>query len=70
MVLMNIEMPETCAECPCMRHDAILSWDSNENVHAYQCNLTLNRIENPDYALSRKEAGCPLVECDKRGEHR
>lgn len=53
-IIINMDMPETCAECPCMRHDSI------EGIHGYQCNITLKKIDYPDYVLSRKEAGCPL----------
>lgn len=56
ILIKGMQMPETCAECPCMRHDSI------DCLHAYRCNLTLERIENPDYILSRKEARCPLIE--------
>lgn len=60
ILIKGLDMPETCAECPCMRHDSM--GNGFRTLHAYQCNLTLNRIENPDFVLSRKEANCPLVE--------
>lgn len=52
MILIDTEMPENCAECPCLRHDSL------EDVHAYQCNVTLEtRID-----LDIRPKWCPLVE--------
>lgn len=48
----NMEMPENCAECPCLRHDSL------DGQHAYQCNITLGLRMNID----RKPKWCPLVE--------
>ena len=52
MVKIDIDMPETCAECPCLRHDSI------DGINAYQCNVTLGIRKNID----RKPKWCPLKE--------
>lgn len=58
--LIKEDLPDVCSECPCMRHDCILA--AAQSIHAYQCNITGTIIRDPDYALSRKEADCPLIE--------
>ena len=52
MVLIDMEMPETCAECPCLRHDSL------NGAHAYQCNVTGDIRKNLDI----KPKWCPLKE--------
>ena len=51
VVIKGMQMPETCAECPCLRHDSL------DGEHAYQCNVTLEIRKNID----KKPEWCPLV---------
>lgn len=50
IIIPTIEMPESCAECPCLRHDSL------DGARAYQCNVTLSIWENID----KKPKWCPL----------
>ena len=54
IVIKNTEMPECCAECPCMRHD------SYEGIHGYQCNITLETLS--DDLWDRRADSCPMKE--------
>ena len=48
-------MPDSCGECPCLRHDSL------EGIHGYQCNLTLRVfLENSNCLYDSRPSDCPL----------
>ena len=56
MIAINIDMPVTCAECPCLRND------SQDGVQGFQCNITLGIRKNID----RKPKWCPLIQIQRK----
>ncbi len=50
VIIKGMEMPESCFECPCVRHD---SWRGEDS---YQCNNTLAIISE----YSQRPDWCPL----------
>ena len=50
MILIDIEMPETCEECPCIRGDRL------KFVSMYQCNVTFQIVEK----ITERPKWCPL----------
>lgn len=56
MVLIDMEMPKNCAECPCFRHDNL------DGIDGYQCNLTLDTWDvNANERWASRGSNCPLV---------
>ena len=53
LMIPNEEMPSSCWECPCLRHDSL------DGVHMWQCNLTGKTFN--DIAMVKLK-GCPLQE--------
>lgn len=56
VIIIGLDMPSNCWECPCMRHD------SYDGVNKYQCNVTLDIVgeHNPE----RRPDWCPLEETE------
>lgn len=56
-IVVKMNMPDSCCECPCLRHDSI------DLINAYQCNLSLRTFDDNDVSMWTKRAeDCPLSE--------
>ena len=58
ILIKGMEMPTSCTECPCCRHD---NWNGET---AHQCNVSLITFsaEDENWIYDQRPNWCPLVE--------
>ena len=61
LVIPNEHLPNSCHECPCLRHDTVVGWRNGveDIIYMCQCNLTFKAFD--DIPIE-KPKDCPLEE--------
>ena len=63
ILIRGMEMPTSCAECPCCRHD---NWNGET---AHQCNVSFITFgaEDENWIYNTRPNWCPLIELPPHG---
>ena len=63
ILIQGMEMPTSCAECPCCRHD---NWNGET---AHQCNVSFITFgaEDENWIYNTRPNWCPLIELHPHG---
>lgn len=63
IIIKDMEVPTSCAECPCCRHD---NWNGET---AHQCNVSFITFgaEDENWIYNTRPNWCPLIELPPHG---